>query len=212
MTEENTKKILVIGATGTIGSAVSEALENQNYEVICASRNGDYRVDLEKPATIEELFARIGKVHAVVVTAGSGTLTPFLEITTDNFIDGMKSKVFGQFALLQHAIDFVFNGESITITSGNMFEHLIPGSGVGAFVNNGLDGLVRAVASELPRGLRINAVSPGWVRESLEKMDYNLRTQLGVENMNGIPANHVAQAYIQSIEGNMQGETIFPTV
>lgn len=207
-----TKKVMVIGATGIIGSAVTQALEVKNYEVIRASRRGNIKVDLEDPSSIDALFASVGNIGAVVVTAGSGTLTPFAQLAQEDFIIGMKSKVFGQIALLRRAVDYVLDGGSITITSGNMFENLIPGSAVSAFVNNGLDAFVRAVATELPRGIRVNVVSPGWVQESLESMDLDVRRNLGLENVMGTAASDVAQTYIQAIEGTMQGQKITPIV
>jgi len=209
MTKQNVgKKVLVIGATGTIGSAVVHLLEDKNYEVICASRNGEISVDLEKPNTIDTLFKSVSDIDAVVVTAGSGTITPFSKLSEKDFVDGMKSKVYGQIALLKRAVDHIQDNGSIKITSGNMFENFIPGSAVGAFVNQGLDGFVRAVAPELPRGIRVNVVSPGWVQESLENMDVEVRTNLSLTKAVGTPAQTVARAYIQAIEGSMNGEMI----
>jgi NAD(P)-dependent dehydrogenase (short-subunit alcohol dehydrogenase family) len=204
------KIVMVIGATGIIGSAVAHALEMKKYEVIRVSRTGTIKVDLEDPSSIETLFTSVSNIEAVVVTAGSGTLKPFAQITEEDFTNGMKSKALGQIALLQCAADHLPDGGSITLTSGNMFENLIPGSSISAFVNNGLDGFVRAVASELPRGIRVNIVSPGWVKESLERMDSDVRRSLGLENVMGTAASKVAQAYIQSIEGTEQGKKITP--
>jgi NAD(P)-dependent dehydrogenase (short-subunit alcohol dehydrogenase family) len=168
--QEN-KKVIVIGATGVIGSAVVDALEKKKYEVIRASRNGEVKVDIEDSSSIDALFATISDVDAVVVTAGSGFLKPLAQITEDDFRMGMEGKLFGQISLLQQAIVHLRDGGSITLTSGDMFENLIPGSAVSAFVNNGLDGFVRAAASELPRGIRVNIVSPGWVKETLEAIE-----------------------------------------
>jgi len=69
-------------------------------------------------------------------------------------------------------------------------------------VNAGLEGFVRAAAIDLPRGLRVNVVSPPWVTETLiaRKMDPSI----------GIPADQVAQAYLASVEGTMTGQTLDP--
>ncbi|UUZ83880.1 short chain dehydrogenase [Paenibacillus sp. P26] len=205
-----TKKAVVIGATGTIGRAVADALEARNYEVVRASRNGDVQVDLEAPASIDALFARVDAIDAVVVTAGSGRLTPLEQVSEEEFVYGMKSKVLGQVHLLRRAADHLRDGGSITITGGNMFEHLIPGSAVSAFVNNGLEGFVRAAAVEMSRGIRVNIVSPGWVKETLESLGTELITSLGLGNVTGTATSDVAQAYVQAIEGTMTGQTIVP--
>ncbi|MEV0614027.1 hypothetical protein AB0I81_11950 [Nonomuraea sp. NPDC050404] len=57
-------------------------------------------------------------------------------------------------------------------------------------------------AAELPRGLRINVISPGWIRETLEG--------LGMDGSTGTPVAEVAAAYVKAIEGTAQGQTIIP--
>jgi NAD(P)-dependent dehydrogenase (short-subunit alcohol dehydrogenase family) len=61
---------------------------------------------------------------------------------------------------------------------------------------------VTAAAVELPRGIRLNAVSPGWVRESL--------AELGLDPAGGTPARDVALAYVRAVEGSMQGRVLSP--
>jgi len=67
-------------------------------------------------------------------------------------------------------------------------------------VNAGIEGFVRPVALELPRGVRINAVAPGWVRETLVAMKMDPRP--------GMPAAEVAQAYVRSVEGRMTSQIL----
>jgi hypothetical protein len=53
-----TMKIIVIGATGTIGSEVVKALSLKRHEVVRASRNGEVKVTLDDPASVRALFER----------------------------------------------------------------------------------------------------------------------------------------------------------
>ncbi len=78
----------------------------------------------------------------------------------------------------------------------------IKGSASISMVNAGLEGFVRAAALELPRGVRVNVVSPPWVMETLiaHKMD----------SSNGMPAALVAQAYLTGVEGTMTGQILDP--
>jgi NAD(P)-dependent dehydrogenase (short-subunit alcohol dehydrogenase family) len=78
----------------------------------------------------------------------------------------------------------------------------MPGSCSISMVNAGLEGFVRAAALKLPRGLRVNVVSPPWVKETL--------IARGMAPSIGLPADHVALAYIASIEGTATGQTIDP--
>jgi NAD(P)-dependent dehydrogenase (short-subunit alcohol dehydrogenase family) len=66
--------------------------------------------------------------------------------------------------------------------------------------NAGLEGFVRAAALELPRNQRINAVAPGWLRETLVKMQ--------MDSSIGTPAAEVALTYVRSVEGTMTGQIL----
>jgi len=57
-------KVIVIGASGTIGTAVGGALE-ERHELVRASRRGDPRVDLADLKSIADLFASVGEADAV---------------------------------------------------------------------------------------------------------------------------------------------------
>jgi len=69
-------------------------------------------------------------------------------------------------------------------------------------VNAGLDGFVRAAALEMPRNLRINAVSPPWVKETMVKF--------GMDPTPGLASADVAKAYVAAIEGQQQGQILDP--
>jgi NAD(P)-dependent dehydrogenase (short-subunit alcohol dehydrogenase family) len=155
-------KVVVVGATCTIGSRVADALE-AGHEVIRASRRGEPRVDLADPGSIAALFASVNEIDAVVCCAASAPLTPLKDPA---FMSSMQSKLFGQVELVRQAIEHLRDGGSITLTSGRLPE-ATPGSAGGALVNAGLEAFVRAAAVDTPREIRLNAVSPGWVRETL---------------------------------------------
>ncbi len=194
-------KIIVIGATGTIGSAVADTLEAE-HEVVRASRKGSPRVDLETPASIDALFDTVGEVDAVICCAAGGRLSPLTSSSDEEFTLGLEGKLLGQVRLLRRALGHVRDGGSTTLTSG-IFQKPTPGGSFGALVNAGLEAFVRTAAIEMPRGLRVNAVSPGWVKETLEK--------LGVDSEGGISASDVAHAYREVVTGEMRGQTVIPS-
>jgi len=111
------------------------------------------------------------------------------------------AKLLGQVALTRRASERLNDGGSITLTGGT-FTEPIPGSGLGALVNAGLEGFVRSAAAELPRGLRINVVSPGWISETLEAM--------GEDGGRGTPVAVVAEAYRALVDGDASGTTVVP--
>ena len=79
----------------------------------------------------------------------------------------------------------------------------MPGSASISLVNAGLEGFVRAAALEMPRGLRINAVSPPWVKETMVKF--------GMDPTPGLASADVAKAYVETVEGSRQGEILLAT-
>ena len=190
-------RIIVIGATGTIGAAVAAALE-ERHEVVRASRTGSPAVDMEDPASIAALLAAAGPVDAVVCCAASARMAP-IDAPDEAFLNGLHGKLLGQVALLRLALPQLRDGGSVTLTAGT-FDPPMAGAAFGALVNAGLEAFVRAAALELPRGLRVNAVSPGWVRETLRAMGRD----------GGTPAADVARAYVAAVEGSAQGQVIRP--
>ncbi|NEE04411.1 short chain dehydrogenase [Phytoactinopolyspora halotolerans] len=194
-------RVIVIGATGTIGTAVVSALERRRHDVIRASRRGRVWVDLADHASIDALFESVGNVDAVVCCAASGRLTPLEHPHDDAFTVGLRDKLLGQVHLVRRALKRVNDRGSITLTSG-AFDHPMPGSSFAALTNSGLEGFVWAAAAEMPRGVRLNVVSPGWVRETLQAM--------GEDGSRGIPAVEVARSYEAAVEGTVNGQTIRP--
>jgi NAD(P)-dependent dehydrogenase (short-subunit alcohol dehydrogenase family) len=194
-------KIMVIGATGTIGAKVVEALA-AGHEVVGVARGTDPKVNLDELATIRALFDRVRDVDAVISCAGNAVFKPFAELTDADYDIGLRSKLMGQVSLARIAKDHLREGGSITLTTGVLALRPMPGSASISMVNAGLEGFVRAAALELPRKLRINAVSPPWVKETMIK--------LGMDPTPGLASADVAKAYVAAVEGSQQGAVLDP--
>ncbi len=195
-------KIVVVGATGTIGKAVAAALSKE-HEVIAASRNSTPPLDIEAPSTVREFFARIGKVDAVVSCAGSGRFAPLEALSDDDFDYSLKGKLMGQVNLARIALDFLNDRGSITLTSGVLANHPTPGSAAISLVNAGVEAFARAAALEAPRGIRVNVVSPPWIAETLKAM--------GQDPAKGLPAHQNAKAYVVAVSGGHTGQILSST-
>ena len=193
-------RVLVIGATGTIGTAVTRALQPA-HEVLPASHSkADFTVDLGDAESIRDLFSRCGRVDAVVSAAGQAPFRPLLELSDADFALALGNKLMGQVNLVRLGVQAVTDGGSFTLTSGILSRQPMAGGAAISLVNAGLEGFVRGAALELPRGIRINAVAPGWVRETLVAMK--------MDPSSGAPAALVAEAYVRCVEGAMTGQVV----
>jgi NAD(P)-dependent dehydrogenase (short-subunit alcohol dehydrogenase family) len=195
-------KILIVGASGTIGKFVAAALSERHEIVKAGSKSGDVQVDIKEAGSIRKMFDKVGKIDAVIATAGKVHFGEFAKMTEAEIAIGIKDKLMGQVNLVLIGRDFVKDGGSFTLTSG-VLSHDPIRLGVGAsLVNGALDCFVRAAAIEMPRGIRINSISPGVLEESLPSYGPYF---LGHE---AVPGSRVANAYVKSVEGLLTGQTI----
>jgi NAD(P)-dependent dehydrogenase (short-subunit alcohol dehydrogenase family) len=193
------KKIVVIGATGTLGQAVSNELKARHEVIEVGATRGQYQVDSTDPASVEKLFREIGKVDGVVTTIGKVHFGPLPEMTVEQFWIGLRDKLMGQINVVLLAQPYVNDGGSFTLTSGILAEEPIRFGASATTVNLALEGFVRSAAIELPRGIRINVVSPTVLAESMEGYAPFFR---GFEP---VTAQRAAQGYLRSVEGAQTG-------
>ena len=194
-------RVVVIGATGTIGTAIGQAL-TPRHQVIPVSRHAEHTVNLEDPDSIAQMYRAVGRVDAVVCAAGEARFAPLAQLTDEDFAFSVRSKLLGQVNVIRLGLAQVADGGSITVTSGIVATRPSPGSGAVSLVNAGLEGFVRAAALEAPRRIRVNVVSPPWVTETLQA--------LGMPLAGGLPAATVAQAFIRSLESTQTGAVLEP--
>jgi NAD(P)-dependent dehydrogenase (short-subunit alcohol dehydrogenase family) len=195
-------RILIIGATGTIGRALVNELGGRHDLILASRQKADEHVDLADPASIRALYSRVGRLDAVTGVAGLAAFKPLDQLTDDDYKYSLDNKLMGQVNLVNFGLPSIADGGSITITSGVLAQHPQPGTAAISLVNSGLEGFGRAAALEAPRGIRVNVVSPPWVTETLEAM--------GLPATGGLPAADVARAYARSIEGSETGQVIRP--
>jgi NAD(P)-dependent dehydrogenase (short-subunit alcohol dehydrogenase family) len=193
-------KILVVGSTGTIGSAVVSALRAREHEVVGVARSTTPRVDLQDRRSIDALFALVEDVDAVVGCAGTAVFKPIDQLTDQDLVASTRDKLLGQVTLARVALRRVRDKGSITLTTGVLAQTPMTGGAAFSLVNAGVEGFARAAALEAPRGVRVNVVSPPWVAETLAAMKR--------DTSGGMPAAEVAKAYVAAVEGTMNGETL----
>lgn len=192
-------KIVLIGATGNLGRAVNHALSGRHEIVRVGHTQGDLQVDITDPSSIEKLYKKIGEFDAVVSTTGDVHFGPLAEFTQEDFQVGLRSKLMGQVNLVMLGLDYVRPNGSFTLTTGQINEDPIRFGASGAMINGGIEAFARSAALELPRGVRINVVSPTVTEESWSAFGPFFPGQ------KPIPAAEAANGYVKSVEGPQTG-------
>jgi len=193
------KKVLILGATGLIGNAISELLEGKAEVIKASFSHPENKVDISEPESLKALFEKVGKVDAIVCTAGMAEFFPWEQATDAQWDFGIKNKMMGQINTIRFGEKYVNDGGAIVLSSGVLAQYPMPGSGVLTTVNAAVEAAIKASVTEI-EGIRINAVSPGWVAETMVAM--------GMDPEPGLPAKDVARYYVDLIESSNSGDIV----
>ncbi len=195
-------RILIVGATGTIGKAIADALGSRHELLLASHSRAALTVDIADADSIKALYRKAGRLDAVISAAGQARFKPFAQLTDEDYAFSLANKLMGQVNLVRYGMESVTDGGSLTLTSGVLADAPMVGSGAISLVNAGLEGFARAAALEAPRGIRVNVVSPPWVTETL--------AAYGMPLEGGLPASTVARAYVALLEGTATGQVVSP--
>jgi len=159
-------KIVIVGASGTMGSFLSKAFE-QEHEVIRADRNSsEVRVDITSPESIEQMYKTIGAFDALICTAGPTYVAPWKNLNDQTFRNGVEGKMMGQINLVLIGQHYINPKGSFTLITGALTHEPQRNFANASAANAAVEGFVRAAAIELENGIRINAVSPTVIEDS----------------------------------------------
>ena len=191
-------KFLVVGSTGLIGSYVAKTL-SKHGTVIGVSRTTQISVDVKDPASIKAMYEKVGKIDAVASCIGKVAFKPVAELTYEDYLMGLKDKALGQVELVRAGIDFLNDAGSFTLMTGVLARDPIPSGSVAALANGAIESFTLAAAIDLPRGIRINTVSPNVL---IEATSYHP----SFPGYHQVSAQSVADAYVKSILGKQTGQ------
>lgn len=166
-------KIVIVGASGTMGQYLANVLEKENHEIIRASRSSEaIQVDTTSTQSIEAMFARIGTFDALISTAGETFVGPWKNLNDQTFKKGIEGKMMGQINLVLIGQHYINPKGSFTLISGALTNEPQINFANASAANGAVEGFVRASAIELSNGIRINAVSPTVIENSPQYFPY----------------------------------------
>jgi len=195
-------KMIIVGAAGAVGKTAVEALSGRHEVIRVGRTSGDVHMNIEDIDSIRAMYQQIGKVDAVVSAVGQVHFGPVHEMSSEQFMTGINRKVLPQVNLVLQGFDYVSDGGSFTVTSGVTNRDPIRGGSCAAAANGALDGFVTGAAVDMPRGIRINAVSPKVLESCRAAYDGFFPGHVHVSD------EAVGLAYSKAVEGCLSGQII----
>ncbi|BBZ12543.1 SDR family NAD(P)-dependent oxidoreductase [Mycobacterium branderi] len=178
-----TRSAVVVGGASGIGRAVAHALAADGCRVTVADRNADgaravaaelgdphvsANVEVTDEDSVRRLFADTGPLDVVVNTAGFGGVGLITDLAVEDFRSVVDVCLTGAFLVIKHAAPQLHDGGAlVSLSSLNARQ---PAAAMSAYcaAKAGLSMLTQVAALELgARGIRVNAVAPGFVHTPL---------------------------------------------
>jgi len=197
------KTVILIGALGKMGQAALTGLSK--HKVITAGRSGDvdHIVDITSEASITALYEKVGHFDALVNTVGLCEYETFADMSEEQWMTTIMSKMMGQINLVRIGQKYIADGGSFTLISGILNVKPIPFAIADATTSGAIDTFAKCASLEMPRGTRINVVNPTVLEEAWDVYG---------EMMPGfqpVPSKLVSKAFERSVDGFITGEVIF---
>ncbi|MQB15227.1 SDR family NAD(P)-dependent oxidoreductase [Pseudomonas lactis] len=219
------KTIIVIGGSSGIGATVAQAVLARGAKVVVAGRrlasssaNGlrSEPVDVTDSASLKQLFETVGRFDHLVYTSGpSVRAKALIETDLNEAQDNFDVKLWGALRAIQHALPFMHEQGSITLTSGQLGRKLAAGQFIKTGINAATEALGKQLAKELaPR--RVNVISPGVIdTPAYAGLGEEQRLAMFAKAGQGLPVGRVGQAqevaagYVLAMEnGFMTGAVV----
>jgi NAD(P)-dependent dehydrogenase (short-subunit alcohol dehydrogenase family) len=173
-----TRTVVVTGGARGIGAAIVAAFRAQgdavvSLDLIAPDEPLDgvayVAADVSDPASVAQAFAQVERVDVLVNNAGIARSGLVDRQPAQEFMDVIATNLTGAFLCCAQAVPRMGEGASVISISSTVGPCVgLPGRGAYSAAKAGLVGLTRAWSVELaPRGIRANAVCPGWTRSAL---------------------------------------------
>jgi NAD(P)-dependent dehydrogenase (short-subunit alcohol dehydrogenase family) len=190
---------LITGGNGGIGLGMAEALAQAGADIAIWGTNEDknkaaeeqlrahgtqvaaFRCDVGDEAAVtaafDETVAALGKVDSCFANAGIGGMSPFVEMTADEWHRVLRVNLDGTFftlrAAARHMVERGEGGSLVGMASLAAVEGQARGEHYAA-TKGGTVSMMKALAVELARhGIRANSILPGWIETAMTEAAFN---------------------------------------
>lgn len=194
--------ILIVGAHGKAGHAITELFKQRGHNITTVGRRGgDIHCDIADEDQLTQPWDTVGHIDAVVCAAGDVTYAPLDELSSAEFTAAWQNKALAQINLVRIGLDHIAPDGSFTLISGIPSRDPVVSGVAAATANGAVEAFVRSAAVEIaPR--RINVVSPSVFIESLDDFgDF-------FPGFPAVPLSEVARGFSKAVEGASTGQTI----
>jgi citronellol/citronellal dehydrogenase len=184
------KVIIVTGGGSGIGRCTAHELAALGAQVVITGRNAeklarvedeiiqdgglirtmvcDIRQEEQVKETIATVLREYGRLDGLVNNAGGQFPSPLANISTNGFDAVIRNNLHGTFLMMREAYNqwMKDHGGSIVNMTADMWGGM-PNMGHSGAARAGVDNLTKTAAVEWAvSGVRVNAVSPGWIMSS----------------------------------------------
>ena len=173
------KVALITGGNSGIGLATAKRLKEEGATVVIAGRDAKtlnaaaaefgfiaIRADVARLPEIEKMYReaveRVGKIDVLFANAGIYKASSLADTTEAFFDESVDINFKGLFFTVQKALPYLNDGAAIILNSSTVTSKGWPGIAVYSATKAAVRSLARSFSAELlPRGIRVNTVSPG---------------------------------------------------
>jgi len=181
------KVAVVTGGNSGIGLGTAKAFAQEGASVAITGRDektlqaaakeigGDtlaIRADVSRLPEIDAAMAKIKerfkRIDALFVNAGVGKFVPFDQVTEQFYDEIMNVNVKGVFFTVHKALPLMGPGSAVVLNASVNAHKGMPGTTVYGSSKAAVANLAKTMSADLvPRGIRVNAISPGPVESAL---------------------------------------------
>ena len=190
-------KVILVGASGRIGREIDKLLSGKHTIVRVGVNSGDVQCDYTNKKSVADMFGTIGAFDALICVAGGDSVFKnFEKLEDDDYRYGFERKFLGQVGFVTLGQKYINDNGSFTFTGGFLSHYPHPTSAATGPLNAAIDTFAKTAAPLLPRGIRINVVSPAPVVEP-DQVKRGLVT-----------AEQTAKLFVNAVKGDMSGQIL----